>query len=232
MKIYSHYIPSTHINLAQTQLFAPEGISLDKVVEVVANQIASTIIHEAAHGKRWAIEYLSGNMSLDNMNRGTEENIAEQAEDKAGLSTELTPDIFDDSSEEESTDANSLLNQAISIANTKNDFYIPANSVENAKLSPEAWGQFNMVGGSDIDVSTANPSIAWDKYRRKLLIDVDSIVNEYNKAIAASQRMGRDRNMTQQTDGIQPDVPGVSQAQPLPQTDDNSVPGIGAIPSK
>ena len=230
MKIYSSNIPSTHIHIAQSKLVAPAGVSLDKVAEVVANQIASTIIHEAAHGKRWAIEYLSGNMSLQNMNRNTEENIAEQAEQKAGLSTELTQDIFDNSEQEESTDAQSLLNQAISISNTRNDFNIPPNSVENTTLSPEAWGQFNMIDGSDIDVSNTNPAIAWDKYRRKLLVDVDSIVNEYNKAIAASQRMGREQNMTQQTDGIQPDVPGVSQTPP--RIEQTSVPDISSIPTR
>ncbi len=229
MLIYQHNIPSSHIFPKKAQLQAPPGVSIDKLAAIVGNQIARTIIHEAAHGQRWAQEYLSGNLRLQEMHRGEEESVAEQAEARSGLSGDLTPDIFDESETENIMDPERLLDIAISTANARNEFFIPRNSVKNADLSEGQWGEFEMIQGQDVDVSSSDTTVAWSNNDRKLLVDVSSIVEEYNRAISESQQYQNNQNMTRQVDGIEPDVPGVSQ-QP-PPGGSASVPATPAVPS-
>lgn len=192
MIIVHNHIPAAYFNKKEAEqihtsqnLVAPPGVDMDRLSQLVANQIASTIIHEAAHGERWAQQYLSGQMSLKDMNRTTEENIAEQAEDRANLATELDQSVLDDSAISEELSPEMLLDRAIQIANTSNNFYIPRNSVANARLGPEIWGEFEMIQGPDLEMAD-DISVAWDNNNRKLLVDIAAIVDQYNRAISAS----------------------------------------------
>lgn len=231
-KLYFNTIPSLFF-IKQNTLVAPPGVSIDKLAEIVGSQIARTIIHEAAHGKRWAQEYLSGNMKLQNLSTPEEEMYAEQAESRSGLSTELTSDVFDDSETEDMMDAESLLSRAVQISNSKNDFYIPRNSIKNVDLSQDgAWGQFEMIQGEEMNPQE-DITVAWDENNRKLLVDVESIINEYNKAISQSDILRHQQNQTRQDDGMEPDVPGVSQDPPtnVLSPDSQGIPSIQPIPS-
>lgn len=222
MIIYRHRIPSSHIfPQKKAQLQAPPGVSIDKLADIVGNQIARTIIHEAAHGARWAQEYMSGNLRLQEMSRPEEESIAERAEGRTGLSTELTPDIMDESETSDQMTPEELLDHAIRVANARNDFFIPRNSVKNADLSPDQWGEFEMIQGRDIDISSSDITVAWSNNDRVLLVDVNAIIDEYNRAVSQTESFRNHSNMTRQVDGMEPDVPGVSQQAP---------PGITAPP--
>lgn len=219
---------------AQQQLIAPPGISMDRLAAAVANQIASTIIHEAAHGERWAQQYLTGQMSLNEMNRGEEENIAEQAEQRANLSTDLPDDIFDDSTDTSELSPDMLLDQAIQIANANNNFYIPRNSVVNVQLGPEAWGEFEMVQGPGMEIDE-DTTVAWDHNNRKLLVDVESIIAEYNRAISMSQNNQNRPDFHNQ----HPSAPDSSNQTELSFIDKNhgesggqSVPAVQGVPSR
>jgi hypothetical protein len=206
---------------------APPGVNISKVVEVVANQIASTIIHEAAHGKRWAEEYYTNKQSLSEMNRSEEEGYAEEAEQRANFKTQLTKDIYDESEGTDIISNQEILNIAIRDANSKNDFYIPTNAVEDVSLDRTQWGEFEMIQTPGFPPSmepTSNPHMAWDEQSRKLKVDVDAIVEEYNKALEMSYQ--QQRPSTIQDDGVTPDVPGVSQQPP----NDMGVPSVPAIP--
>jgi hypothetical protein len=232
MLIYKNTIPSSHLfPTKKAQLQAPPGVNINKLAEVVANQIARTIIHEAAHGQRWAQEYLSGNLRLQNMSRGEEESVAEHAEEKSGLSVDLTPDILDESETTDTMTPEQLLDVAINVANNRNDFFIPRESVENANLSQGQWGEFEMIQGGDVDISSHDTTVAWSNNDRKLLVDVTSIINEYNKALSQSQNYLNQRNMTRQVDGTEPDIPGVSQ-QPPNWSSGPTVPSMPTVPSR
>ena len=228
MKLHSNSIPSIFTN---AQLVAPPGFSIDRIAEAVGNQIAKTIIHEAAHGKEWATQYYTYQKQLGEMNRGEEESIAEQAEGRAGLGTDLGQDIYDESETTDQLDNREMLRRAIDIANRNNEFHIPSDAVEDANLGQSAWGQFEMVQGPEVQpqrqVSESNPNIAWNEQNRKLQVDVSSIVNEYNASI---QNLGQPQPATHQDDGISPDVPGVSQQ--LPETSSDAVPAAGARPAR
>lgn len=228
--LYTHRLPTVFLpHLKISQLNIPPGVNPDRLSEIVGNQIASTIIHEAAHGKRWAQEYLSGRMKIEESRRSEEESIAERAEQKAGLNTDITDDILDPNSQGEQTiSEDQLLTKAIEIANSKNEFYIPRSSVKNVKLGPSQWGQFEMIQGPDTTHEN-DITIAWDKNDRKLMVDVSSIIDEYNKAMSHSQT--QNNNVTQQVDGQEPDVPGVSQDSPASVISPSSSTGIGAVPT-
>lgn len=199
---------------------------MNKLAVLVANQIASTIIHEAAHGERWAQQYLPGNLDLQNMNRGEEEGFAEQAEQNAGLDTELNEGVFDDSTISEQLSPDSLLDKAIAIANSHNGFRIPRNAVVNAKLGPEVWGEFEMNQGPDLELDE-DTTVAWDHNNRKLLVDVESIINEYNRAVSLSTNnqqqnpsSSQNNNIenTLQEHNVQPSTPEEQQSVPTVQS--------------
>jgi len=197
-KTITNFISSKHY--VKSQLVAPPGVDVNKLVEIVASQIARTIIHEAAHGERWAQEYLSGNLSLTNMNRNEEEQFAEQAEQRSGLNSNFSGDIFNEqSTSSDVVQPEKLLDRAINLANDRNSFYIPRNSVKNTSLKPGAWGEFEMVSGPDLK-QHKDITIAWDNNDRKLLVDVNAIIEEYNTAIQNSMNV----NTVQVKENIQP----------------------------
>ncbi len=231
MKVYHNHIPSSHL-AREADLVAPPGVNMSKLVEAVAAQIATTIIHEAAHGKRWAEQFYTNKQQLSNMNRSEEEQFAEQAESRANLPTAITTDIFGDSEEEEFMSNQAILRKSVQVANGKNDFFIPLESIEDASLgSDNAWGQFEMTQGPQPGSATSDPHIAWSDRDRTLKVDVEAIVDEYNRVVEMSLQQ-QPHPATYQNDGIEADIPGVSQQEPQTSIDAiqarPSVPAIGA----
>lgn len=225
--IYQYKIPSSHI-FVRSQLQAPPGVSIDALADAVGNQIASTIIHEAAHGEEWVKEYLFGDKTLENMNRREEESIAERAEERAGLSTDLTQSIFDDSETLDTMSPERLLDRAVSIANAEIPYYLPRELVADADLGSDQWGEFTMMQGEGVSDRSQHTTVAWSDNDQKLLVDVSSIIEEYNRAISQGQRHETNRNMTNQVDGMESDYDGVSRQSPPGQS---GVPGKEAVPS-
>ncbi len=241
MKLFYNNIPMSHIFIKDemtfsplekesAQLVAPPGVSIDRLSTVVANQVARTIIHEAAHGKRWAQEYLSGNLKLNDMSRSEEESFAERAEDRSGLQTNLMPDILDTSETEDQMSEETVLSHSISIANSNYDMYIPRSSVKSVNLHEGAWGQFDMVQGGDTGPPQQDVVVAWNENERKLMIDVGSIIREYNRALSSSEQFNTQQNMTNQTDGMEPDLSGVSRDGPLQTMHAPPVGSVSAVP--
>jgi hypothetical protein len=215
------------------KLIVPAGINPAYVSDKVANMIASTIIHEATHGSRWAKYFYTNQIPLNQMNRSVEERMAEDAERAAGLKFEIDPNdanLYGDSKNETAMTNEELLSRAVSIANSKTNFYIPADAVEEAPLSPEAQGMFQAVQDSVTRANTT-PHIAWRAADRKLLIDVNKIVENYNSSLSGfGQRRPVILPSTFQ-EGEQNLTPGYTQQSPL-STARPGVPSSPAVPSR
>lgn len=200
----------------KADLNIPAGVSADAVAERVANQIAKTVRHEAEHGARWAQEFYTNKRRLDQMNRSEEEGYSERAEEEMGLQTDLTEDIFDDTSEARSMSNSELLSRAIRIANSKSPFYIPTDAVEDARLASGTWGLFEAVQRpGEKKQAPVQPHVAWNEEKRKLQVDVADIVESYNRALSGIPQ--QPKPPTFQDDGTRADTPGVSRQPPTGQ---------------
>lgn len=218
-------------------LYVPPGINVDVLAERVANQIAKTVVHEAAHGKRWAEEYYTNKRKLDQMSRSEEEGYSERAELATGLPVELDESIFDESKDEQTISNRELLQRAIAISNRKNPFYIPPDAVIDVPLGGD-WGRFQMVqrpGQPQQSQQTPKPlHVSWNEQNRKLEVDVDAIVKSFNQALMGIKSP---EPPTYQDDGISPDIPGVSRQPPVMPSGQSApnragIPGRSAVPSR
>jgi len=222
MQIYYNKIPSSHI--VEADAIAPPGVNVNELVRAVSDQVGLTIIHEAAHGKRWAEEYRTHKRSLNDMNRNEEESIAEGAEQSANLSTDLGQNIFDDSEGTDIVSNAQILDMAVQTANARYEIFIPRNLVEDTSLGTDKWGEFEMIQGQEKLEKTISPHVAWSEQDRTLKVDVDAIVTAYNRKVDESME-GRIHPSTFQDDGTEQDLPGVSQQPP------GSIPSLPEVPS-
>jgi len=226
--IYHHHIPCSH--LLESQAIAPPRINLEHLSEKAASAIAEVIVHEAEHQEQWRNKYFTGKKDLGRIDIPEEERIAEDAVGRAGLQTTLTDELFDTSEKEDVMSAEEILNRALRIANSK-QVQVPRHDIEEANLGPDQWGQYEMTqeqwmlqNGLEY---TTNQHILWDNKRNKLVIDVNAIIDSYNRqAVEEAEGMKtQTQPATYQDDGMQQDVPGVSQGV------DTGVPSAPAAPT-
>lgn len=218
------------------KLVIPSGVNPGYVSDRVANMIASTIIHEATHGNRWAQFFYTNKIPLNQMNRSVEERIAEDAEHSAGLQYQINPNdasFYGDSSNETVMTNEDLLSRAIAIANSKSNFYIPADLVEDAPLAPEAQGMFE-ANQDNVTRATTTPHIAWREADRKLLVDVNKIVQNYNAVLGSFRNKQPAARPPTFQEGEQNMAPGYTQQSPLSTARPGgaSVPGHAAMPGR
>lgn len=246
MVIYKDRLPSSHIFLQKE--------STNELFETIAAKVAVVIVHEAAHKKSWVDKFALHNQSLaESFSRGTEEQFAERYEQMAehSLSTKLNPNILWEEGKnihELSINPAAVLTRAVQIANSLGvlPYTIHPSSVEARDLgSQQAWGLFEMVQ-SPGDPNYSGVAMAWDDNSKKLFIDVNSIIKHYSGNFEAVQadyqkykdqvntikEINKNRLMTKQYDGVEPDVPGISSDNPLQVVAPNqAMPAVGAVPS-
>jgi len=240
IKMYYKKIPSFHINsiFKKSELIAPPGINMSELTNIIAARVASTILHEARHGKEWAERFLSNKEKLNNLDRSKEESLAEEEERKI-IVPDINNNIFDNSQDSATLSDDQVLHNAIDIANANTDINIPYNLVEMVDLGAGIAGQFEMTQGPGLDTSDLTPHIAWSNNDQKLLIDVRAMIKILNNEVA-NEKQNHDTKMyhdimtgkiptgtkmptTFQQDSF-PDVPGVSQSTP-------SIPSAPSVPS-
>ena len=222
----------TWLKIITAKLVVPSGLNSAYVADRVANMIASTIVHEAAHGDRWSKFFYTTNKSLNDMNRSEEERIADDKERSVNLLSDIEwndPALYSKNSSNATIMTNEeLLSKAIAIANSKMNFYIPPDRVEDVVLPPQAQGMFESTqdGVARSDVS---PEIAWREADRTLMVDVTKIVQNYNNALASYQGQQESLPATyQQGEGQGNLMPGYTKRSPLSV----SVPSAPSAPTR
>lgn len=223
MQIYKHRIPCSHF-VKKSDLIAPPGVDMSKLSNIVGTHIARTIRHEAAHKERWMDFIVTHKKKLDQVNVGEEENFAETKEQE--IPEVSNKDVSGGSNETETMTNDQIIDKALPIIEKYSSVRISRDIIEDARLSPDREGEFEATQGPD-DLSE-DGTVAIDVNSKKLKVDVDKIVSNYNQAIQGYlQNKPANRPIQQQTPAMeQPVAPSFSPGNAVPSIP--SAPSVGA----
>ena len=223
-------ISSGFINAVKTAQIIPEQMINETVnvyeeaIPYIKCEIKSTIQHEAGHrqdeqNRQQSLERGEEVMGFEDFtSEGRAEGIAEKEEENCDPPSEVSGKVV-------SINLNQLFEESRSAA------AIPMEYIQDVKagtLDPAAQGMYLMQDFSDqIDVKHGQTSNAYEGFDGTLWVDVRKIVEPF---IAPSQSIWTQpqiRPSTFQDDGVQPDLPGISQEAPFV----GSVPAVQSVPS-